>query len=74
MQQRGLTPPIIMNPIPTTTPSQMPTLTLIPEIKNHELVTAVHTTRRRREEEPTRETPIKTRSHVVRSLIEEMLM
>lgn len=67
---KGLTSPIIANPILTMTPSQVPTSTFISEIENHEPVATAHITKRRREDEPVKEPPAKSKSREVRSLIE----
>lgn len=49
MQQRGLTPPMAMDPTPTITPSQIPTPIFNLEIENHDQATTIHLTQKRRE-------------------------
>lgn len=62
---------MLANPTPPITPRQALTPSFITEVENCELVTTIYGTRRRRNNGTSREPPAKSRSRVVRKLIEE---
>lgn len=62
---------MIANPTPMINSSQAPTPTFVLGVENLEPITITQGVRRRRDNETSRDPLAKSKSHVVRSLIEE---